>query len=138
MQVLVTVGRGVGADELGPQPDHVFVTDHLPQSRVLPYCDVVVCHAGSGSVAGALARGLPLVCLPMGADQPHNAARCEDLGLGRVLDSVTATPAAVREAVAEVLSDPRPRQAAQRLRAEWAALPGPASALTLLEQLAAA
>jgi hypothetical protein len=28
---------------------------------------------------GAVTFGLPSVLLPMGADQPHNAARCADL-----------------------------------------------------------
>lgn len=136
VQVVVTVGRGIDPSELGPQPGHVHVARYLPQSLVLPHCDVVVSHGGSGSVAGALAHGVPMVCLPMGADQPDNAARCEDLGLGRVLDPVTATPATVRQAVAEVIAEPGPRQVAQRLRAQWTALPGPAHAVRLLEQLA--
>lgn len=137
VQLIVTVGRDVDLAELGEQPAHVHVARYLPQALVLPHCDVVVCHGGSGSVAGALAHGVPLVCLPLGADQPDNAARCERLGLGRALDPLSATPAAVRHAVAEVLADPGPRQAAGRLRTEWAALPGPAHAVTLLEELAA-
>jgi UDP:flavonoid glycosyltransferase YjiC (YdhE family) len=86
---------------------------------------------------GALAHGLPSVLLPMGADQPLNAARGEKLGIARALDAVTATPGDVREAVSAVLADPSYRRAAERLRDEIAVLPGPEHAVTLLERVAA-
>lgn len=134
--IVVTVGQQLDPEELGPLPDHVHVERYIPQPLVLPYCDAVVSHGGSGSVLGALAHGLPSVLIPMGADQPANAARCEALGVARVLDAVTATPAAVREAVSAVLSDPAYRSAAERIRDEIAGLPGPERAVTLLERLA--
>jgi UDP:flavonoid glycosyltransferase YjiC (YdhE family) len=134
--VLVTVGREIDPAELGPQPANVHVERYLPQADVLPHCDLVVFHAGSGTLTGALAHGLPLVLLPMGADQPANAERCECLGLGVTLDVVRATPAEVRDAAASVLADPAYREAAQRLRDEIAALPEPAAAVDLLGRLA--
>ena len=70
---------------------------YLPHSAVLPRCDVVVSHGGSGTVIGALAAGLPSVVLPMGADQPLNAARCEALGVGVALDAVRVTPGGGRQ-----------------------------------------
>ena len=72
----------------------------------------------------------------MGADQPLNAARCAQLGVARVLDSSGATPDNVHAAVSDVLADARYRQAAERIRDEFATLPGPAHAVSLLEQLA--
>src|SRR5262249_28984865 len=96
----------------------------------------VVSHGGSGSVAGALAHGLPLVVLPMGADQPQNADRVEALGVGIALDAFTATPEQGRDAVSTALADPAYRRAAERRRDEYAALPGPERAVELLEALA--
>ena len=104
---------------------------------ILPQCAVVVSHGGSGSVIGALAYGLPMVLMPMGADQPLNAARCAALGVGLALDAVAATPETVRAAVATVLADPSYRRAAERMRDEIAALPDPAHAVLLLERLGA-
>ena len=109
----------------------------MPQALLLSHCALMVSHGGSGSVVGALAHGLPLVLIPMGADQPHNAVRCADLGLARWLDPIATTPEEVRDAVAAVLADPSYRRAAERLRDEIAALPGPEQALALLERLAA-
>jgi UDP:flavonoid glycosyltransferase YjiC (YdhE family) len=137
VRVVVTVGRDLDPAELGPQPAHVRVERFVPQAELLPRCDLVVSHGGSGSVMGALAHGLALVLLPLGADHPLNAARCEALGVGRALDAVEATPEEVRGAVAGVLADPAHRLAAGRIRDELAALPGPESAVALLEQLAA-
>ena len=119
--------------ELGEQPAHVRVERFLPQSELLASCDAVVSHAGSGTVIGALAYGVPLVLLPMGADQPLNADRCESLGVARVLDASLCTSAEVREAVQDVLVDPSYRSAAGRLGEEAAALPGYDQAAELLQ-----
>jgi UDP:flavonoid glycosyltransferase YjiC (YdhE family) len=134
--VVVTVGRELDPRVLGPQPANVRVEQYVPQSLLLPHCDLVVSHGGSGSVAGALAHGLPMVLLPIGADQPLNAARCEALHVARVLDAPSVTPAEVRDAVSLVLRDPSYRRNARRLQAEIEELPGPDHGLRLLEGLA--
>jgi UDP:flavonoid glycosyltransferase YjiC (YdhE family) len=133
VEVVATVGRQIDPDEVGPQPDRIRVERYLPHSVVLPRCDAVVSHGGSGTVLGALAHGLPSVLLPMGADQPWNAARCEELGAAVVLDAMRATPADVRRAVSKVLEDPSYRAAAERVRDEIRALPGPEHAVRLLD-----
>ena len=135
VDVLVTVGPALDPAELGPQPPNVRVVQHIPVADVLPRCSAVVSHGGSGTVVASLAAGVPCVLLPMGADQPLNADRCIALGVGRALDAVTATPAEVREAVGAVLQDPSYRVAAEALRAEVAALPGPDRAAEELEGL---
>jgi UDP:flavonoid glycosyltransferase YjiC (YdhE family) len=136
INLIVTVGRDIDPAEFGPQPANIHIERYIPQSVLLPQCDAVVSHGGSGSVIGALAYGLPMVLIPMGADQPLNAVRCAELGVAQVLDAVAVSPEAVRAAVAIVLANPSYRQAAERLRNEMAALPAPAYAVMLLERLA--
>jgi len=135
VDVVVTVGREIDPTELGPGADRVHVARYLPQALLLPHCDVVVSHGGSGTVVNALALGVPLVLLPMGADQPWNADRCLALGVGVVLDPLTASPAEIGGAVREVLASPRHRQAAMLLRAEALSLPTADEAAALVEQL---
>jgi MGT family glycosyltransferase len=130
------VGPDLDPLELGPQPANMHIERFIPQTALLPHCTLVVSHAGSGSVLGALAHGLPMVLIPLGADQPLSAARCEALGVARVLDSITVTPAGVRAAAATVLAEPSYRRAAQQVQDEIRALPGPEHALALLERLA--
>ncbi len=134
IRLLVTVGRDFDPAALGPQPPNVRVERYIPQAQLLPHCRLVVCHAGSGSLMGALTHGLPMALIPMGADQPLNAARCAALGVARTLDAVTLTPEAARETVAALLADGAYRQAAERLRDEIAALPSAAEVVRLLEQ----
>jgi MGT family glycosyltransferase len=136
VNVLVTVGREIDPATLGPQPPNVRIVRFVLQADVLPHVDLVVSHGGSGSVLGALAHGVPMVVIPMGADQPLNAMRIEALGAGRSLDAVDATPDDVRGAVTSVLADPACREAAARVADEVAALPSPDVAVGRLEGLA--
>ena len=135
VEVVATVGAGIDPGELGPLPPQVRVERFVPQAEIIAVCSAVVSHGGSGSVLGALAHGVPQVLIPMGADQPLNATRSEELGIARVLDPVAATPEDIRAAVSAVLEQPGYRAAARRLRSEFAALPGPEHAVTLLEGL---
>ena len=134
-EVVITVGRDFDPRELGAQPANVHIERFMPQSVILPHCDVVVSHAGSGSVLGALTHGLPMVLIPIGADQPLNAGRCRALGVAEVLDAVGASPEMIGAAVSKVLAGGKAREVAARIRHEIAAMPGPGRAVTLLERL---
>ncbi len=133
--VVVTVGREIDPAELGPPPANVLVERYVPQAVLLPRCDLLVCHAGSGSVAGALAFGLPMLLLPMGADQPATADRCAALGAARVLDPLTASADEVATAAGDLLDDPSFRRAAAPWRAACDALPSAAEAVGWIRTL---
>jgi UDP:flavonoid glycosyltransferase YjiC (YdhE family) len=136
VHVVATVGEHLDPAVFGRQPARIRIERYVPQEQVLPRCDLVVSHGGSGSLVGALAHGLLSVLLPIGADQPHNARRCAELGVARVLDPHTATPGEVRAAVAAALADRDGRRAAQRVQHEINALPGPEETVPHLERLA--
>jgi UDP:flavonoid glycosyltransferase YjiC (YdhE family) len=131
--VLLTVGRELDPAGFGVQPPHVRVERFLAQAEVLPTADLVVSHGGSGSLAAALAHGLPSVLVPLGADQPHNAARGEELGLATALCAATATPdeiaARVRAALADEVMTQRCRAIADEMRQQ----PGLDVAVSALE-----
>ena len=77
-----------------------------------------------------------MVIIPLGSHQPTNAARCAELGVSRTLDPDDLLPELIREVVLDVLHTPSYRQAAERLRDDFSALPGPEFAVELLERLA--
>jgi UDP:flavonoid glycosyltransferase YjiC (YdhE family) len=137
INLIVTVGRDLDPAFLGPQPPNVHVERYIPLSLLLRHCDLFVQHGGSGTVMAALAQGIPLVLLPLGADQPQNAERCAALGVARVIDPDGLSETKVRDAVLAVLYDPTYRTNAQQVRAEIAGLPGPEDAAQLLERLVA-
>ncbi len=134
-QVVVTVGSDLDPAEIAAQPEHIRVERYVDQADLLPSCDLVISHGGSGSVVGALAHGLPTLLLPLGADQTHNAERVTRLGVGLELDAAAADSKEIRDAVHALLDDPRYRQAARTIRGEIAALPGPDETVPLLEAL---
>jgi MGT family glycosyltransferase len=137
LNLIVAVGRNNEPEDFGPVPAHVRIERYIPQTLVFPRCDLVICHAGSGTVMAALAHGLPLVLVPIGADQPQNARRCAAQGFAHVVDTDTLTPSVARAAVLDGLANPSYRQHAEELRAETEGLPGPEQAVTFLERLAA-
>ncbi|MEO8572101.1 MAG: nucleotide disphospho-sugar-binding domain-containing protein [Chloroflexota bacterium] len=57
----MTVGTKGDPALLGPQPDNVHVERYIPQSQLLPHCDLLVAHAGSGALLGALNAGVPIL-----------------------------------------------------------------------------
>jgi MGT family glycosyltransferase len=136
VNLILTVGRTMDPAQFGELPPNVHVERYIPQTLLFPRCAAVVTHGGFGTVLSALSSGLPLVIIPISADQPRNARRCTALGVGRALDPTEVTPETVREAVRAVLNEPGYRLQAQRLREEMAALPGADHAVALLERLA--
>ena len=122
---VLTIGSNVQRGELPDAPERVRIEPYVPQRELLANCAAVICHGGSGTLAAALSAGLPVVVLPMGADQPDNADRCRDLGVGVVLDVTTAEPYDIADAIEEVVGDERYALAARDLAREAAAQPRP-------------
>lgn len=133
--VIVTIGMDSDPAEFGPQPGHIHIERFIPQSLLLPFCDVVVNQGGTALLA-ILAHGLPLLVLPQGANQFHNAQACVAAGVGRRLLPSEVTAEAVRREVHALLDDPAWRERAQQVGAEIADMPGPDHGVTLLERLA--
>jgi MGT family glycosyltransferase len=120
----------------GPQPPNVHIERHLPQTQLLPHCDLFISHGGFNSVKEALSRGVPLVVLPIMSDEPYSAERCAALGVGRAVAPEERTPEAIRDAVRSLLNDPSYRARAEELSAEMQALPGAERVVELLTGLA--
>jgi UDP:flavonoid glycosyltransferase YjiC (YdhE family) len=123
ISIAVTTGPGVDPSDLGPRPANVAVAEFVPQALILPYVSAVVSHTGSGTMLGALAAGVPQVCLPRGADQFANADRVRATGAGVCLLPDEVTPERLRSAVRAVLYDSTYARAARSLQAEIEAMP---------------
>jgi UDP:flavonoid glycosyltransferase YjiC (YdhE family) len=117
-RVLLTVGHELDLEGLGPAPPNLHVERWVPQADVFGHASVVVTHGGSGTTLGALAAGLPLIVVPLFADQPDNARRVAAVGAG-----VVTEPDGMREAIETVLGEAKFTRAAQRLAQEIAWLP---------------
>jgi UDP:flavonoid glycosyltransferase YjiC (YdhE family) len=118
LDVVITTGPGIHPAQLPAPGPRVRVEAYVPQRELLGRCRAVVSHAGSGTLAAVLSLGIPVVMLPLGADQPDNADRCSELGVGITLDPVRATPTEIAESTQATLDDPRFPAAAAALAAE--------------------
>lgn len=132
-RVLLTVGKELDPAQLGVAPAHVRVERWVPQDDVLPQARAIVQHGGSGTTLGALAHGVPQVVVPLFADQPENARRVAELGLGL---SSPPTTDAIRAALSRVVGDDRFRARAGDLRREVAAMPTDDDAVDALAAIA--
>ena len=104
----------------------------------MPHAAAMVAHGGAGTTLAALAAGVPLVLLPLSADQPINARRVAELGAGVALDGGATCVPKLAAAVTRVLEEPCYRAAARRIAVQVGTLPSVAEApadLTAIAQL---
>jgi MGT family glycosyltransferase len=135
VHVLATTGPELDPSELRV-PASVELRDYVPHTFVLPRASVVVTHAGVGTLMGAFAHGVPCVCVPLGRDQPRNAARGAELGAAIAL-SPDADAQTIRAAVEAALESPELRAGAARLRDAIAVYADGERGAAALEQLTA-
>jgi UDP:flavonoid glycosyltransferase YjiC (YdhE family) len=104
VRVLATWNRRLPPRPL-PVPSNARVVEWVCYSRTMPRCAAVVCHAGHGTLARALASGCAVVACPAAGDMNENAARVDWAGAGVRLPRRFISPRAVHLAVERALSD---------------------------------
>lgn len=132
VEAVITTGNAIDPAEI-PSASNVHVSGYVPHDQLLSNVAAVLTHGGLGTVMAALARGLPMLCMPMGRDQFFNAAMVERLGVGRSLPT-HATADEIRAAVQAVLEDEGMRAAAKRFSGVIASYPGLDAAVQEIER----
>ncbi len=135
VNLIVAIGPDQDPARFGAVPSNVRLEHHVAQAELLPACAAFVTHAGFNSVKESLIAGVPMVAVPITADQPYCAQRSAALGVARVVPPDLRTPEAVREATLDVLESPSYRTNATNFRQEMLALPGSDDMVGLLEGL---
>jgi hypothetical protein len=125
VNVVLTVGSSNDPEALAPVPPNARVERFVPQATLLPHCAAVIHHAGSGTMLGALAHGLPQVAVPQGADNFVNARLLESAGAARLIRAGEVSADRVRSAVRAILDDARYRANARGIGDEIARMPVP-------------
>lgn len=135
INLILTIGPNQGPDDFSPQPPNVRIERYIDQAALLPRCDLFVNHGGSGAITGALLAGVPMVIVPLAADQPDNARRCASLGVAEVVEPARLSPDTIRVAARTVLRDATYRHRAQQLGGEMRALPDVGRAVELITRI---
>ncbi len=132
---IVTLGPAMRVEDVAGAAN-VEVTQSASHDAIMPLCALVISHGGHGTVLRPLMHGVPVICMPMGRDQPDNAARITARGAGLTLSSRSGMRA-IRRAVRAVLADPGYAAAAARLGARIRAeVDGGVAAAERIEDLA--
>ena len=135
VRVLATWNRRLPAKPL-PVPANARMVEWVSYARTMPKCDVVVCHAGHGTLTRALASGCAVVACPHIGDMNENAARLDWAGAGVRLPWRFVKPRPLRLAVERALSEPSIQARACEL-GTWAEThDSPSVAAALVERLA--
>jgi UDP:flavonoid glycosyltransferase YjiC (YdhE family) len=137
VRVLATTNRHAREEPLPDVPANAVVVDWLSYSQAMAAADLVICHGGHGTVARALAAGVPVICCPAVGDMAENAVRVAWAGAGLMLPWRLTRPATLRVAAGKAFAEDGLRRRADEL-ASWARTnAGPTVGAELLEQLAA-
>lgn len=116
-------------------PDFAFHAEFAPFSKVFPRCRAVAHHGGIGTTGQGLAAGIPHLVMPLGFDQPDNAARLQRLGVGEWLVPKKFKAAAVTKKLDSLLGNSSVRQACEMYRDALAGEDAIGRACELLEEL---
>lgn len=113
VNVVLSSGRYTDMEPLADRiPNNFIVKPYIAQLDMLQHTDVFITHAGMNSTSEALYYNVPLVMIPLTSDQPLVANRVQELGAGITLNKHNLSTTDLREALAEVLSNPLYKQQA--------------------------
>jgi len=149
VNLVITTGRNPLPKGFWPKASNLYVERYIPHTLLLPHCDLVISHGGAATTMCVLSHGLPMILIPLSADQPFHAMRCSALGVACVIKQPDQfgsylfdrfygelSARSIRSAVKEILDNPKYKLSAERLRNELLSLPGMERATELLCKLA--
>ncbi|SIN40520.1 glycosyltransferase [Micromonospora cremea] len=125
VDVLATLGLDGKPEDYQLDSDRVEFSPFVPLAQLLGNVDAVISHGGAGTTLGTLARGIPMVVVPQGADQFIQADRVSASGAGLALAPGQAEPAAIAAALRRLLDEPTFTVEARRISAEVSVMPSP-------------
>lgn len=125
-------------ESLPTVPDNVRVADFVPLNVLLPTCDAVIHHGGSGTLTTAMLHGVPQLIVPhMVWDSINTARRLADYGAGDyVRDIERLSGDELRTRLMRLLTDQSAKSHATELRREMIGTPSPNDIVPVLEKLA--
>lgn len=133
IEAVVTTGPAISPDSIVAGAN-MSVLSFVSHDVLLPEADLLITHAGHGTVMAGVAYGVPMLCFPMGRDQPFVASRVVDLGMGRLLSPQASVPE-IRDAITVALKDTEMRKNTAAFAKSLTSHPGLEQAVTAIDDL---
>ena len=104
------------SDVLPGKPKNVMISKWLPQDDILahPNIKAFISHCGYGGVIEAKSNGVPIIGVPLGADQKGNADKIVEEGWAVRLDMTDITEESLTNALKEILNNPKYRDVVRK------------------------
>ena len=134
VQLVISLGGGLNPERLGSLRGDPIVVRYAPQLELVRRAAAVVTHAGLNTTLESLAEGVPLVCIPLGNDQPGVAARVVAHGAGIAIPRSMLNEKRLRSALRAVLEEEQYGRAAKQLQAAIRQTDGLELAADIIEQ----
>jgi UDP:flavonoid glycosyltransferase YjiC (YdhE family) len=134
VRVLATTNRP--GEPLPEAPSNAVVVDWLSYSQAMAAADLVICHGGHGTIARALAAGVPVISCPAAGDMAENAVRVAWAGAGLMLPWRLTHRGPLHLTVRKALADRKLSERARAVAAWSRKRDGPDSAAELVARAA--
>ena len=119
--VLIVTTAGKDTELLRNEFNHpnIIIEEYIPYARVMPFVDVLISNGGYGGVMNALSYGVPVVIAGNSEEKMDVASRLEYSGAGLNLKTGTPCTRKIIRAVKKLLTNPRYRQKALEIKADF-------------------
>ncbi|XP_043511570.1 UDP-glucosyltransferase 2-like [Frieseomelitta varia] len=93
--------------DLPGKPDNVYTAKWLPQQSILahPNVKLFIYQGGRQSSDEAIHYGMPVLGVPIFADQGYQVSRMEALGIGKRLEITTVTKGELKSSIIELITN---------------------------------
>ncbi|CAB3221864.1 unnamed protein product [Arctia plantaginis] len=104
-------------DNLENKPDNLIIRKWLPQKEILshPNIKVFISHGGLIGTQEAIFNGVPIIGIPIYADQYNNLLQAQYLGFGKILEYHDINEESLGKFLNEVLADESYREKAKAM-----------------------
>jgi zeaxanthin glucosyltransferase len=135
LDVQLVLSLGGNLEDIGALAGNPIVVPYAPQLEIISRASLTITHAGINTTLESLAKGVPLVAVPVGNDQPSVAARIEGIGAGKSVPYKKLSAKRLRNAIQQVMEDPKYRDGAQDMKNHIAQLNGLERAADIVEEV---
>ena len=136
-QLVVSLGSRMEPKEFMPVPSHVLLSHWVPQLQMLARANVMITHAGIGTVKECIISGVPMLAVPLMRDQFDCAERIVHHGLGLRGDIECINAEEVSSMLQQLITDDSWRTRVKAMREEFQHADSMNIGVDLIEKVAA-
>ena len=124
LKIIISVGgpglekfnEKIANGEMDIPTDLIMFRAKVAQLEVLKRASLFITHCGMNSTLETIKYAVPIIGIPLDAEQPLNASRvCDELNFGVQLDPVAFTPSQFADSVDQVLSEAKYKESIEKM-----------------------